>query len=116
MVGAAKKRAKQGRSDNSTAKDTKESRIESNDDKTQVSPLGFDGPGDSRPGSTLGPPGSRFPTISDAPSEGSQSGVRLPVIRPMPHDPARQPEYNRNIDLPGNAYNLWSQVSSSVIA
>ena len=107
MAGAAKKRAKQSRSDKSTAQGTGETlvRAESIGGDTQVDvPSGFDGPGDPRPGSLT----------SATPSHGSgplQPGVVQPVLR----DPARQPEYNRNIDLPGNAYNLFSQVSLHVI-
>lgn len=80
----------------------------------QPEPVAYDGPGDNRggpasnnpqPGRAAGPPPNAPAQAEDSPSEASS--------RPKV-DPAKEPTFilNRNVDFPGNAYNLVNQVSS----
>ncbi|MCJ1256741.1 hypothetical protein MMC24_004565 [Lignoscripta atroalba] len=116
MAGAGKKRAKQARADNRSGNISGEfpdNGAQVND--ARPTPPGFDGPADSRNSSQGPAEGSRGRQLSNAPppsGRSGRSGSRAPsAVRPMLRDPAREPKFNRNIDLPGNAYNLFSQVS-----
>ena len=119
MTGAAAKRAKRDR--NQTAP-----RNPSLDTPSEIArdvPSAYDGPSDPQrgrgPGSAGGPstPGrGRTPSINPPPAGAPsvRSSSRPPsTTRPNLIDPARSaPTINRNVDWAGNAYNLYSQVSS----
>lgn len=105
---------------------------------TSSAPAGYDGPQDNpspagaggrgrgggrgggrgsgrggAPGGGRGAPNAPENPTSTVPSVRSQSPV--PTQQPIARDPARDPPkmLNRNVDFPGNAYNLFSQVSNS---
>lgn len=126
MAGAGKKRAQKARgngNNNGNAGGNNTSGPQGNSgegtrapalEPTPSLPESFDGPNDPRPGSSSGPPASAHGRqASNAPAPSSSGSSRPPpATASAPKDPPKQPAYNRNIDLPGNAYNMWSQVSA----
>ena len=56
----------------------------------------YDGPADTASGPSSGRGGANTPG----------------PVQPVRRDPGREPVVNKNIDLPGSAYNLYNQVSS----
>ena len=129
MAGAGKKRAQKARgngNNNGSASGNNISGAQGNSgegtraptlEPTPSLPESFDGPNDPRPGSSSGPPASaRGRQMSNAPAPSSRGGSRPPpVAGSAPQDQPKPPTYNRNIDLPGNAYNMWSQVSAQCL-
>ena len=110
MAGAAKKRAKQARADNRGGIGSSETAgHESQNNGTPIPLAAFDGPSDTRVPSQGLSEASRGRRMSNAPPSRAPSAVRSTL-----HDPAREPRFNKNIDLPGNAYNIYSQVSISL--
>ena len=124
MAGAGKKRAQKARGDNHSGPNNggNTSGTQGNSgegtrtptlEPTPSLPESFDGPNDPRPGPLSGPPASGHGRqMSNAPAPSSHGGsAPSPGAGPAPRDPPPPPAFNRNVDLPGNAYNMWSQVS-----
>ena len=116
MAGAAKKRAKQDRQAALGSSGSGEGSTQASETRAgPASAGGYDGPSD-----VTRPPGrGRQMSNAPLPSHGSRSASRPGSSRgpaaPVLRDPAREPvlvtSINRNIDLPGMAYNLDRQVS-----
>lgn len=92
------------------------------DSAASADPAAFDGPGDNRGGPPPSRQGGRPPTTGPSGSarSGSQAGRGESSTRASSRprvDPAREPSMilNKNVDFPGNAYNLISQVSSEAM-
>ena len=106
MAGAGKKRAKQARQDGAGGSSSNQQA-----QSTSGGVASFDGPSDSRSDET-----QRGRALSNAPagsSSGTRVGSRPPTagVQPMLRDPARQPQINRNVDLPAGAFSLFGEVS-----
>ena len=116
MAGAAKKRAKQDRQAALGSPGSGEGSTQASETRPGlVSAGGYDGPSD-----LTRPPGrGRQMSSAALPSHGSRSASRpgssrgpaAPVLRDPARDPVLVTSINRNIDLPGMAYNLDRQVS-----
>jgi len=141
MAGAAKKRAQKERQAHRASEEA--SAQTSSVQASRPSPGGFDGPGDpldtrsrsgSRPPSSAGaPPGhsghsrhsSNAPPAYGPPAGGTSSrpgssyGPPSVISRPSARDapkPMKVGDVNRRLDLPGNAYNIGSEVSSTFLS
>lgn len=122
MTGAAAKRAK--RDKQTVQAGTRDPTRDTPSATIQQGPNAYDGPSDPGrgrgPGSAGGPPSpARGRTPSNAPPSARAPSVHSSrpssTTRPMLRDPARDPPViNRNVDWAGNAYNLYSQVSSGL--
>ncbi|MCJ1236582.1 hypothetical protein MMC14_004563 [Varicellaria rhodocarpa] len=81
-----------------------------NNNKPPTGKNGADG--NKRQGPATGPIYDGPADTASGPS-GGQGGANAPgPVQPMRRDPGREPVVNKNIDLPGSAYNLFNQVSS----
>ena len=122
MTGAASKRAKRDKHAGQPA--TRESAQDAPSGNLQQGPSTYDGPSDPprgrgpRSSGDLPTPG-RGRTPSNAPPSAGAPSVRSSsrpgsTTRPVLRDPARDPpQLPRNVDWAGNAYNLYSEVSSA---
>ena len=111
MAGAAKKRAAKDRKAGHNGRDNTETGVTLTEPSPSQPALQVDGPGDPHgPGSTSGLP-VRERQTSNAPPPSQASTSVKPILR----DPARDMSIalNRNVDFPGNVYNIFSEVSSS---
>ncbi len=122
MTGAAAKRAKRDR--NQAA--PRDPSLNTPSEIAQEVPSAYDGPSDPQHGRGPGSAGGastpgRGRTPSNAPPSAGAPSVRSSsrpssITRPILTDPARNaPTINRNVDWAGNAYNLYSQVSSEFV-
>ena len=124
MTGAGTKRAKRDKYSGQLA--TRNFAQDAPSGNMQQGPSVYDGPSDFQrgrgPGSSGGPPDpapgrtpSNAPPSAGAPSVRSSSRPGSQT-RPVLRDPARDPpQLPRNVDWAGNAYNLYSEVSSDSV-
>lgn len=78
-------------------------------------PVAFDGPGDNRGGPAAGKAAAGRPGRPPTNAPGPSSSQAPPRASSRPRvDPAKEQPLilNKNVDFPGNAYNLVNQVSS----